>query len=59
MRQTHPLIVAKNALLQMKDIISYALSANHTAMLEAASTVRDFTETLHQAGCPHRIEIPH
>ena len=39
-----PLITAKDGLLQMKDIISFALSANDATMLEAASTVRDLLQ---------------
>ena len=38
------LITAKDGLQQMKDIISFALSANDTAMLDAASTVRDLLQ---------------
>ena len=39
-----PLITAKDGLLQMKDIISFAPSTNDAAMLEAASTVRDLLQ---------------
>ena len=38
-----PLITAKDGLLQIKDVMNFALSENDTAMFEAASTVRGET----------------
>ena len=39
-----PLITAKDGLLQIKDVMNFALSENDTAMFEAASTVRDLLQ---------------